>query len=106
MFKTGAARFCVRGDSVTALRLVTKLASPSARMNAIGAEIALELEALQIEEVFAQHSPGKLLVIADWLSRIYSPDGRSEVPEELKTSKRKEVPVRDSSFYKVWSIAS
>ena len=58
---------------MVALSLATKLASSSAPLNAIGAEIALQLELHDIKEAFTAHTPGKLLVMADALSRMFSP---------------------------------
>ena len=104
-FASGAALFRVRGDSMVALSLATKLASPSAPLNAIGAEIALHLELHDIKETFTTHTPGKLLVLADALSRMFSPAGDGEVPEAFVGAKRRYSPKRDASFYKVWCIS-
>ena len=106
LFSNGKARFNIRGDSIVALTLARKLSSSSSRLNAIGAEISLELELFQIADVFVQHTPGKLLTCADWLSRVFSPSAEATPPPELASAKQRQVPVRDESFYKVWSIAS
>ena len=105
-FKGGQAQLKLRGDSVVALTLATKLASSSRLLNAIGAEIALELEVLDISEVFGSHSPGKLLVIADHLSRIHMPGHSGDLPAELASAKRREAPMRDGSFYRVWTASA
>ena len=96
----------IRGDSVTALTLASKLSSSSSKLNSIGAEISLDLEILNISDVFASHTPGKLLVCADYLSRVHEPNVNVEMPSELSSAKRKEVPLRAESFYRVWSISS
>ena len=106
-FSHGKAKFQVRGDSVVALTLATKLASTSPRLNALGAEISLQLEMLEIEEVYGQHTPGRLLVLADWLSRVHEPSGNAlSPPPQLASAKRRQSPVRDDGFFRVWSIAA
>ena len=64
-FRAGRARLHVRGDSVVALTLASKLASSAPLLNALGAEISLELEMLEIAEVFTAHTPGKLLTLVN-----------------------------------------
>ena len=105
LFADGRARFQLRGDSVASLTLAGKLASSAPKLNAIGAEIALELEVLNIAEVFTAHTPGKLLILADYLSRLHMPGVVDSMPLELSTAKRRVAPVRDGKFYRVWSIA-
>ena len=105
-FANGKAKFNLRGDSVVSLTLATKLSSSSPRLNALGAEIALQLELLGISEIFVQHTPGKLLGCADYLSRIFSPNPETVPPASLSSAKRREVPSRNESFYRVWAIAS
>ena len=61
---------------------------------------------LNIAEVFTAHTPGKLLVLADFLSRLHMPGVAEEMPSELSTAKRRVAPTRDDScFYRVWSIS-
>ena len=91
---------------MVALTLANKLASSSAILNAIGAEISLALEILDIAEVFTQHTPGRLLDIADALSRLFAPGGDGELPAALSGAKRREAPIRDDSFFRVWCINS
>ena len=106
-FKSCHAKLQIRGDSVTALTLALKLSSSSAKLNSLGAEIALELEIMDISDVVAAHSPGKLLVVADYLSRLHEPGADvAAVPPELTSAKRRTVQVRDASFFRVWSISS
>ena len=105
-FRAGRARLHVRGDSVVALTLASKLASSAPLLNALGAEISLELEILEVEEVFTAHTPGKLLTIADFLSRMHAPGGSSELPSELSSSKRRTPADRCEAFYRVWSISA
>lgn len=61
----------VQSDSITALALTQKLSAGSASpgLNFLGAELAICLEELAIEEVKSHHVPGKANVEADFLSR-------------------------------------
>eukprot|EP00435_Cladocopium_sp_Y103_P065541 s1151_g27.t1 len=61
----------VQSDSVTALALAHKLSAKgsSPGLNFIGAEVALALEELAIEELKTVHEPGKANVESDFLSR-------------------------------------
>ena len=105
-FKGGKAKLHLRGDSVVGLTLATKLASSSKFLNAIGAEVALELEILDISEAFSAHSPGKLLVLADHLSRMHMPGHSGDLPKELASAKRREAPIRDDFFFRVWAASA
>ena len=103
-FASGRVKVQVRGDSVTSLSLASKLSSKSASLNAIGAEISLMLELWQVDEIWTTHTPGRLLVLADWLSRLHAPGDPGDPPVELRHAKERKPPIRDSSFYKVWSV--
>ena len=71
----------IRSDSVVALGMAKKLASPSPIVNYLGGELAMNLELWKIGKVVAQHIPGKLNDLADWLSRC---DVKKEKrPQEL-----------------------
>ena len=67
----------IRSDSVVALGMAKKLSSPAPTVNFLGGELAMNLEFVKIETVVAQHIPGKLNDLADWLSRH---DARKEEP--------------------------
>ena len=67
----------VRSDSVVALAMMARLASSSAAINFLGAELALELEMTCISEVVPLHIPGALNTCADYLSRLDAPGGPS-----------------------------
>ena len=90
---------------MVSLALATKLASPSPVLNSIGAEISLELELLRISDALVSHTPGKLLVIADALSRLYSPAGDGALPSALASAKERKPKARDDAFFRVWSIS-
>ena len=92
----------VRGDSVVAV----KLASSSALSNAIGAELALELEVAGIMETVTSHTPGVLNSTADWLSRRFAPGSTSTMPRALSEAKERIAPRRDDTFYRVWRITA
>ena len=104
-FQSGRAQLQIRGDSVVSLQLATKLSSPSPLLNALGAELALQLETFDIHEVYTQHTPGRLLVLADYLSRLYAPGADKTLPADLSGAKERKAPVRNSNFYKVWCVS-
>jgi len=66
-----AVQLVVQSDSITALALTQKLSagSSSPGLNFLGAELAICLEELAIEEVRSHHVPGKANEEADFLSR-------------------------------------
>ena len=90
---------------MVSLQLATKLSSPSPLLNALGAELALQLEVFDIQEVYTQHTPGRLLVLADFLSRLHAPGADPSLPAELKGAKERKAPPRNAEFYKVWCIS-
>ena len=92
-------------SGLTTNTLATKLASPSPVLNSIGAEIALDLELLSISDAMVAHTPGKLLIVADALSRLYSPAGDGTLPSSLAGAKERTPKVRDDAFFKVWTIS-
>eukprot|EP00435_Cladocopium_sp_Y103_P023448 s5122_g5.t1 len=73
-------KLLIKSDSIVALAIMKKLSSGSPTLNWVGAELSIELEALQVSEVVAHHLPGQLNKAADWLSR---PDTRGAMPEGL-----------------------
>eukprot|EP00435_Cladocopium_sp_Y103_P058029 s1426_g20.t1 len=74
----------VQSDSVTALALAQRLSAKSSSpgLNFLGAELALCLEELGIEELRTRHIPGKANVASDFLSRPSSWKS-SPMPEQL-----------------------
>ena len=60
----------IRSDSSVALAMAKKLASSAKSLNYIASEIAILVEKAQITKLIPQHVPGKLIVEADWLSRL------------------------------------
>ena len=51
-----------------------KLASPHSGMNHLGAELAILLEAWDVDEPEGRHLPGKMNEVADFLSRTSASD--------------------------------
>ena len=72
----------IRSDSVVALGMTKKLASPAPIMNFLGGELAMELELRRVQRVVTQHIPGKLNDLADWLSR--HDVRKDEIPRDLR----------------------
>ena len=94
----------LRSDNVAALRLATKLASGSQKLNALGAHIALALENADVNEVLAEHLAGADNVVADALSRLSLPG--YVVPAECSPEARVETPGRGDAFYPLWDACS
>ena len=69
--KGAAVAITVQSDSITALALTQKLAAKSSSpgLNFLGAELAICLEEMGVEEIKPIHIPGKANVEADFLSR-------------------------------------
>ena len=71
----------IRSDSTVALAILEKAASTSPALNYLAAEMALLLEKLQVGDLELSHVPGKMNVLADWLSR---PESRGAMPSQLQ----------------------
>ena len=91
--------FAVQADSQSALGAALKLSSPRPLMNALAAEIALQLERLHSDVLLTEHFPGTLNIEADALSRLT--EGKS-VPTRLLPVARREAPLRDGGFFLAW----
>jgi hypothetical protein len=102
------ARLRVRGDNTGALRLAVKLASSDPIMNGIGAELATRLDIFDVDEVIAEHVPGRFNKLADWLSRLWAPgaDARAAPPADLTNVRWAKVPRRDEAFFLVWDFSA
>ena len=86
----------VKSDSSVALHMLKKLASPSASLNFVAAEISLILESVKIPKLILHHIPGSLNVETDWLSRMHD---RGPKPESLaKVPIRTLEPIRVEQF--------
>ena len=86
----------LRSDSTVALSVTDKFSSKSPMTNYLAGELALKLEALKIDSVVLSHVPGKMNVLADFLSR---PLSRGETPRELARHQGASAePVRARAF--------
>ena len=95
-------RLGTRTDNAAALSLQGKLASSTTALNFLGAELAIELEILGIEELRPSHLPGVLNETADALSRLAAPGSAGKAfPAELAGAKCRRVPVRDDGWYRL-----
>ena len=88
----------VRSDSTVALSLLQKSASSSPALNMLAAELSLLLEHLKVGvgDVALSHVPGKLNILADWLSR---PQTRGDAPKEFADVKiKRPAKLREADF--------
>ena len=94
----------VRGDNVGALTLLIKLrpATRNPAMGIIARELALNLAQLSFQPE-AIHTPGLSHVVADLLSRIYSPTGSGTANSALhpasNNAEHSAVPERNDNWY-------
>ena len=94
----------IRGDNVGALTLLVKLRPPAKNpaMGIIARELALNLAQLSFQPE-AVHTPGLAHVVADVLSRVYSPTGSgivsSALHPALATAELSTAPVRNEEYY-------
>ena len=102
LMKGRRLRLGTRTDNAAALSLQGKLASSTTALNFLGAELAIELEMLGIEELRSAHLPGVLNETADALSRLSAPGSAGKTfPTELVGAKRRQVPVRNDEWYRL-----
>ena len=89
----------VRSDSLAAIRVMFKLASPDKRLNAVAREIALDLsQCVYSAEVF-KHTPGVANTLADALSRLEAPQPK-QFPKILMIVPRAHPQERHASFWR------
>ena len=87
----------IRSDSTVALALLEKASSSSPALNVLAGEITLMLEKLRVLEAIPSHIPGKLNILADYLSR---PQSRGEqLPGPLKGAKIRTPPKLTASSF-------
>ena len=94
--------FAVQADSCAALGVAIKLASPRPLMNAVAAELALELETLGVHTLMGEHYRSILNVEADALSRLWSGAEGAQVPRSLRLATRVQAPPRGREFFRAW----
>ena len=89
--RSGWERCCVRWTSrrarlpqwwqSRAMAPMKKLSSGTPTLNWVGAELSMQLEAMQVSEIISHHFPGRRNDMADGLSR---PDSRGARPKGLE----------------------
>ena len=89
----------VKSDSLSALRSMVRLTSPSPALNLIARELALD-RALGLYTIgVATHIPGASNKLPDDLSRMWAPEPHT-LPIELANVQRVQEPIRDKHFWK------
>lgn len=88
-----------RADNTATLLAALELRGKSVLMAQLAAEVALQIESMQLPSQFGQHVPGIANDIADRLSRM-SKHGR--LPDALQWAQCVSVPLRGQSFYRSW----
>eukprot|EP00435_Cladocopium_sp_Y103_P023013 s1947_g5.t1 len=74
-------RLLLKSDSTVALALARKLSSSTPTLNFVGGELAILMDALQMQDIVTHHLPGKYNLQADYLSR---PDLPGHPPGRLR----------------------
>ena len=106
--RTWAPRWCnqrvrahVRSDNTAALGAVQKLASPTANVNLVAREVALDVaaSAYGLEATSWGHISGALNDWADSLSRLTAPEKKT-VPKALAAVPRAHLAVRGLSWWR------
>ncbi|CAK0796788.1 unnamed protein product, partial [Prorocentrum cordatum] len=83
LLRASSATVDMRGGNSAALALARILSSSSPVMNFVGAELALELESLDIRDLCLTRIPGDWNRTADWLSRMSAPGRLPDAPAAL-----------------------
>jgi hypothetical protein len=95
-----AGQVRIKSDSLAALRLAVKLASPSAVLNRIGCELALDLARDLYKLELCHHIAGITNVVPDVLSRQFGPDAKP-MPIACTAALQVQLPPRDAAFWTV-----
>ena len=98
----GPAGVLLRVDNTATLMAAMELRGRSMLMAQLAAEVALEVERLQLPHMWGQHIPGLANDVADRLSRL-KPD--EPIPSALRCALQVAVPRRVRSFYRSWRQA-
>ena len=88
-----------RADNTATLMAAMELRGRSLLMAQLAAEVALEIESMQLPSQFGQHVPGIANDIADRLSRM---SAHGELPNALQGAQQVAVPLRGRTFYRSW----
>ena len=89
----------VQSDSMVALSTSQKLSNPNAALNFIGAEIAIQCEAIGVEGLRATHIPGVANEVADYLSRKDKWESATRPKDLENVPIHKDESTRGADFY-------
>ena len=89
----------VQSDSMVALSTSQKLSNPTAALNFIGAEIAIQCEAAGVEGLRVTHIPGVANEVADYLSREDKWESVDKPKDLLNVPIQKDEGTRGADFY-------
>ena len=89
----------VQSDSMVALSTSQKLSNPNAALNFIGAEIAIQCEAIGVEGLRATHIPGVANEVADYLSREDKRESATKPKDLENVPIHKDESARGADFY-------
>ena len=99
----GNVGLVLQGDAVAALTAAINLTGRTPLLNALAAEVALQLELNRWDCLFGEHVRSELNVEADKLSRLWDDVTVSQVvPGTLQNVVRICAPPRDSAFMIAW----
>lgn len=100
MLQSNANLIVLRCDNTAVLSAAFTYKASSPILAQLTAEIALELESMNMRHLIPQHVPGVLNRIADKLSRPHV----EQIPAELSDCLQCPVPRRPNSFYRAWPV--
>ena len=100
VLRSNANLIVLRCDNTAVLSAAFTYKASSPLMAQLTAEVALELESLNMRHLIPQHVPGQLNTIADKLSRPHV----EQTPAALSNCHQCHVPRRHVSFYRAWPV--
>ena len=97
----------VRGDNVGTLTMLIKMRPSSPKLAIVARELALRLVELSFP-FDAEHTPGVAHVVADRVSRVFTPGGGGTVHNglhpALANAIQTTVPTRNKSWYRAYAV--
>ena len=91
-------------DNTSALAMSAKLKITASTV--ISRELALLLSETSFQPRVIEHLPGVMNSHADALSRLWQPDAKFRIPDDLAKCKRLHPPRRDASYYSTLALTS
>ena len=82
------------------LTMVLQFKGSSCGLNIVAREVALELADAAYRPLVAEHIPGVANTLADALSRVGDPAKTWQLPAQLRSAVRANVPQRPRSWYR------